>query len=200
VGQPSWDARYQGDDFVYGTAPNDFLRDQITRLPVGKVLCLAEGEGRNAVFLAERGFTVTAVDMSPVGLEKARRLAEQRGVAIDTVVADLADFPLEPGAWDGIVSIFAHMPPAARRHLHHEVVAGLRPGGVFVLEAYRPEQLDYGTGGPPTAELMMRLDALRAELAGLEFDLAAETTRNIREGTLHHGRGAVVQILAHKPE
>ncbi|MCB0943304.1 MAG: class I SAM-dependent methyltransferase, partial [Mycobacterium sp.] len=147
MGQPSWDARYQGDDFVYGTAPNDFLRDQITRLPVGKVLCLAEGEGRNAVFLAERGFTVTAVDMSPVGLEKARRLAEQRGVALDTVVADLADFRLEPGAWDGIVSIFAHMPPAARRHLHHEVVAGLRPGGVFVLEAYRPEQLDYGTGG-----------------------------------------------------
>ena len=121
-------------------------------------------------------------------------------VAIDTVVADLADFRLEPGAWDGIVSIFSHMPPAARRHLHREVVAGLRPGGVFVLEAYRPEQLDYGTGGPPTAELMMRLDALRAELAGLEFDLAAETTRDIREGTLHHGRGAVVQILAHKPE
>lgn len=194
-----WDARYQGDDFVYGTAPNDFLRSQITHLPAGKVLCLAEGEGRNAVFLAEHGFTVTAVDMSSVGLEKARRLAEQRGVAIDTVVADLADFRLERDAWDGIVSIFAHMPPPARRHLHREVVSGLRPGGVFVLEAYRPEQLEYGTGGPPTAELMMSLDDLRVELAGLEIDFAVETTRDVNEGTLHHGRGAVVQIRASKP-
>ncbi len=197
--QQNWDARYQGDDFVYGTAPNDFLRSQVTHLPAGKVLCLAEGEGRNAVFLAEQGFAVTAVDMSSVGLEKARRLADQRGVAIDTVVADLADFRLERDAWDGIVSIFAHMPPAARRHLHGEVVAGLRPGGVFVLEAYRPEQVEYGTGGPPTAELMMSLDALRAELAGLELDFALETTRDVQEGALHHGRGAVVQIRARKP-
>lgn len=184
---------------MYGTAPNDFLRSQVTHLPAGKVLCLAEGEGRNAVFLAEQGFAVTAVDMSSVGLEKAHRLAEQRGVAIDTVVADLADFRLEQAAWDGIVSIFAHMPPAARRHLHREVVAGLRPGGVFVVEAYRPEQLEYGTGGPPTAELMMSLDTLRAELAGLEFDFATETTRDVQEGVLHHGRGAVVQIRARKP-
>lgn len=199
MGQPIWDARYQGDDFVYGTAPNDFLRSQVTHLPAGRVLCLAEGEGRNAVFLAEQGFAVTAVDMSAVGLDKARRLAEQRGVAIDTIVADLADFRLEQDAWDGIVSIFAHMPPAARRHLHAEVVSGLRPGGVFVLEAYRPEQLQYGTGGPPTAELMMSLDVLRAELAGLDFDFAAETTRDVNEGTLHHGSGAVVQIRASKP-
>jgi hypothetical protein len=123
VGQPSWDARYQGDDFVYGTAPNDFLRDQITRLPVGKVLCRLKG-GSQCGVLAERGFTVTAVDMSPVGLEKARRLAEQRGVAIDTVVADLADFRLEPGAWDGIVDLRPYAarsqaapPPRGRRRL-----------------------------------------------------------------------------------
>ena len=194
----SWDDRYQGDEFVYGTAPNDFLRSQVERIPEGRVLCLAEGEGRNAVFLAEQGFTVTAVDLSSVGLAKARKLATERGVDIDTVVADLSDFRIEPGSWDGIVSIFAHMPPPGRRHLHRQVVAGLRPGGVLVLEAYRPEQLTYGTGGPPTAELMMDLDGLRAELAGLEFELAQETVRDVHEGPLHHGAGAVVQVLARK--
>ena len=195
-----WDERYQGDDYVYGTEPNDFLRAQVDRLPPGRILCLAEGEGRNAVFLAERGFTVTAIDQSGVGLQKARRLAEGRGVTIDTIVADLADYDIEPGAWDGIVSIFAHMPQAARQHLHGEVVTGLRPGGVFILEAYRPEQLEYRTGGPPMVELMMDLESLRAELEGLDFEFAEETVRDIQEGPLHQGLGAVVQVLARRPE
>lgn len=194
-----WDERYRGEDYVYGTAPNDFLRGQVGHIPAGRVLCLAEGEGRNAVFLAEQGFGVTAVDQSSVGLAKAERLAAERGVEIDAIVADLADFVLEQDAWDGIVSIFAHMPAPARRHIHREVVRGLRPGGVLVLEAYRPEQLQYKTGGPPVVEMMMDLDGLRTELTGLEFEFAAETVRDIQEGPLHHGPGAVVQVLARKP-
>lgn len=194
-----WDERYQCEDFVYGVAPNDFLDSVVERLPAGRVLCLAEGEGRNAVFLAERGFAVTAVDQSAVGLAKARKLAHQRGVDIDIIEADLASFEIQPQARDGIVSIFAHMPPSARRHLHRHVVGGLRPGGVFVLEAYRPEQLQFGTGGPPTPEMMMDLEGLRGELAGLELDFAQETVRNVHEGRLHVGPGAVVQVVAHKP-
>lgn len=200
MGQPTWDERYERDEYVYGTSPNDFLRSQVSYLPRGPILCLAEGEGRNAVFLAEQGYKVTAVDQSPVGLAKARRLAEQRGVTIETVVADLGAFDVEPEAWDGIVSIFAHMPPPARHHIHRQIVTGLRPGGVFLLEAYRPEQLQYGTGGPPVAELMMTLDGLRTELSGLNVDFAAETVREIHEGPLHHGAGAVVQLRAQKPE
>lgn len=200
MGQPIWDERYRTEQFVYGTAPNDFLVSQVEYLPKGQILCLAEGEGRNAVFLAEQGYDVTAVDLSPAGLAKARQLAEQRGVSIETIAADLGDFEIAPGSWDGIVSIFAHMPPPARRHVHRQVVSGLKPGGVFVLEAYRPEQLQYGTGGPPVAELMMTLDGLREELSGLEFDFAAETVREIQEGTLHHGEGAVVQLRARKPD
>lgn len=194
-----WDERYQGEGFVYGTDPNDFLRSQIDYLPAGRILCLAEGEGRNAVFLAQEGFTVTAVDQSSVGLAKAERLAAQRGVSIETVVADLADFDIDPGAWDGIVSIFAHTPPPVRRHIHREVVIGLKPGGIFVLEAYRPEQLQYKTGGPPVAEMMMNLSGLSAELAGLDFEYAEEIVRKVQEGPLHHGQGAVVQIRARKP-
>lgn len=194
-----WDERYAGDDYVYGTAANDFLKAAVAGVPLGRALCLAEGEGRNAVFLAGLGFDVLAVDSSAVGLRKAERLARERGVHIETLVADLADYRIEPGAWDLIVSIFCHLPPPIRRCLHHEVVAGLRPGGVFILEAYTPAQLQRGTGGPPTAELAMSLEALTDELDGLEFEHAVELERDVIEGRFHTGRGAVVQILAHKP-
>lgn len=194
-----WDQRYSSDDFVYGKEPNDFLASVIDRIPRGRVLCLAEGEGRNAVYLAQHGCRVLAVDGSAVGLEKAKKLAAEQGVQIDTVVADLAEFAIAPGSWDAIVSIFAHLPPALRRTVHRQVVAGLRPGGVLVLEAYTLAQLALKTGGPPTAELLMSLETLRQELAGLDLQHAVELEREIIEGRLHTGRGAVVQILATKP-
>ncbi|OOC49803.1 MULTISPECIES: bifunctional 2-polyprenyl-6-hydroxyphenol methylase/3-demethylubiquinol 3-O-methyltransferase UbiG [Thioalkalivibrio] len=194
-----WDERYAEDDYVYGTEPNDFLRAAVANVPRGRALCLAEGEGRNAVFLAQQGFDVLAVDSSAVGLQKAQRLAEDREVQIETLVADLADYAIEPDSWDLIVSIFCHLPPDVRRRLHAEVVAGLRPGGVFILEAYTPAQLEWGTGGPPTAELMMTREALTEELEGLEFEEAVERERDVIEGRFHTGRGAVVQVLAHKP-
>ena len=194
-----WDERYAEDDYVYGTEPNDFLRAAVANVPRGRALCLAEGEGRNAVFLAQQGFDVLAVDSSAVGLQKAQRLAEDRGVQIETLVADLADYAIDPDSWDLIVSIFCHLPPDVRRRLHAEVVAGLRPGGVFILEAYTPAQLEWGTGGPPTAELMMTREALTEELEGLEFEEAVERERDVIEGRFHTGRGAVVQVLAHKP-
>lgn len=195
-----WDARYGGAPHVYGTEPNDFLKTWAHRLPPrGRVLSLAEGEGRNAVFLAGLGHVVTAVDQSAVGLEKARRFAAARGVTLETVVADLTDYVVAPKAWDGVVSIFCHVPPAVRCRLHAGVLAGLRPGGVFLLEAYRPAQLQYKTGGPPTADLLPSLDELRTELSGLEFFHAVETERDVVEGSLHTGRAAVVQLVAVKP-
>ena len=193
-----WDERYDTEEFVYGREPNAFLAGVSGMIPPGDVLCLAEGEGRNAVFLAKRGHRVLAVDSSAVGLAKAARLAEESGVRIETVTADLADFVIEPGRWDAIVSIFCHVPPAIRRALHRQVVVGLRPGGLFVLEGYTPAQLALGTGGPPTAELMMTLVELRDELTGLEFLQAGELERDVVEGRLHTGRGAVVQIVARK--
>ena len=194
-----WDQRYSAQEYVYGKEPNDFLVSVASEWPPGRVLCLGEGEGRNAVWLAQRGFAVTAVDASTIGLAKARRLAEERGVAIETIGADLAHFVVEPGHWDAVVSIFCHLPAAVRAALHRRVVAGLRSGGRFVLEAYTPRQLQLGTGGPPVLELMMDLQTLRAELAGLDFAHAVETEREIQEGQFHHGVGAVVQILARKP-
>ena len=195
----TWDERYGAGTFFYGTEPNDFLVEQAGAIPRGgRVLCLAEGEGRNAVYLASLGCRVTAVDQSAVGLAKALELARQRGVAIDTVVADLADYRMEPRHWDGIVSIWCHLPSALRGIVHQRVIEGLRPGGVFILEAYTPEQLRHRTGGPTLPDLMPTLAQLTRELAGLQFLHALEKERVVHEGAGHHGTSAVVQVVARR--
>lgn len=202
-----WDERYSDHEYVYGTEPNAFLASVIDRIRChhnnlahcGKVLSLGEGEGRNAVFLAEHGCLVTAVDSSHVGLSKAEKLAKARGVVIKVIHTDLAQLDIEANAWDAIVSIFCHVPSSLRVELHRKVVAGLRPGGIFVLEAYTPGQLALQTGGPQDVDMTMSLAQLQNELAGLEFEHAEELEREVVEGKFHTGRGAVVQVIARKP-
>lgn len=195
-----WDERFSEPGYYYGEEPNDFLRSVAGRFaPRSRILSLAEGEGRNAVFLAALGHQVTAVDASPAGLRKAEALAAKRGVDLTMVQADLATYPIAAGAWDAIVAIFCHLPPEIRAAVHRRTVAGLRPGGLFVLEAYTPAQLAFGTGGPQVAELLMRLDDLRTELAGLDLDIGQEVEREVLEGRGHTGRSAVVQILGVRP-
>lgn len=194
-----WDDRYRAPGFAYGVEPNDFLVGAHPHLPAnGRVLCLAEGEGRNAVWLARQGHEVTAVDASLVGLDKARQLAAQHSVEITTVHADLADFAIDEKRWDGIVSIFAHVPAPLRRLVHARCVSGLRPGGIMLLEAYTPRQLEFKTGGPPVAELMMDSESLAQEFGDLELLHLEERTRDIHEGEFHHGTGAVVQLIGRK--
>lgn len=193
-----WEARYRADDYLYGIEPNGFLRDRVAMLPIGHTLCLAEGEGRNAVFLAEHGHTVSSVDLTEAGVAKTRKLAAARGVAVDAHVGDLATFDLGAERWHLIVSIFAHVPPTVRRALHGRVVSALAPGGMLLLEAYTPAQLGRGTGGPAAEELTMTLDGLRDELAGLELVHAVELEREIIEGAGHTGVGAVVQVIARR--
>ena len=201
--QPStpspWEVRYGHHDYHYGTEPNDFLRHQVAALPAGgRVLCIADGEGRNSVFLARQGFRVTAFDQAEAGVAKARRLAAEHGVEVDARVADAAHFEIGVGEWDAVVSIFAHMPPALRADLHRRVAVGLREGGVLLLEAYTPAQIGRGTGGPQVPEMTMSLQTLRAELPGLEELHAAELVRPVVEGPGHTGDGAVVQYLARR--
>lgn len=194
-----WDERYNSEDYVFGTEPNDFLRQNTAKIPAGPVLCLAEGEGRNSVHLAKQGYSLLAVDQSATGLAKAKRLAARNGVEIKTQVADLSTFEIAPGAWSGIVSIFLHLPASLRKPLHKKVVEGLCSGGVYLLEAYTPRQLAFGTGGPKEVELLLTLEALKEELAGLRFEIGHEIERAVHEGAGHTGMAAVVQVLAYKP-
>ena len=194
-----WDERYSEPGYAYGCEPNDFLVSVIERIPPGPVLCLGEGEGRNAVFLASRGHAVTAVDASAVGLEKARALAAERHVTVDTRCSDLADYVITPDHWAGIVSIWCHLPGALRERVHRAAAVGLRSGGVIVLEAYTPAQLGFGTGGPKVSELLYTRELLRHDFEGLEWLLAQETEREIHEGKYHDGHSAVVQLVGRKP-
>ena len=191
-----WDERYSAEEYAYGTKPNEFLAEHINHIPTGKVLSLAEGEGRNAIFLAKQGYSVTAVDASLVGLNKARKLAEENGVVVEFIHADLADYDPGENKWDGIISIFCPLPSSLRKQLHKKVVAGLKINGVFLLEAYTPDQLKHGTGGGSSADVMQSKESVGHELAGLTFRHLIELERDVMEGVYHTGIGAVVQAIA----
>ena len=193
-----WDERYRAEEYAYGKTPNEFLEANVSSIPKGKVLSLAEGEGRNAVFLAKQGYSVTAVDASAIGLSKARKLAEESGAVVEFIQADLADYDLGENKWDGIVSIFCPLPSSIRKQLHKKVEAGLKRGGVFLLEAYTPDQLKHGTGGGNSVDVMQTTESLRLELAGLRFSHLVELERDVIEGLYHTGIGAVVQAIASK--
>jgi SAM-dependent methyltransferase len=193
-----WDERYSAEEYAYGTTPNEFLVEKISCIPKGKVLSLAEGEGRNAVFLAKQGYAVTAVDASVVGLNKARKLAEENDVVVEFIHADLADYDLGENKWDGIVSIFCPLPSSLRKELYKKVIAGLKQNGVFLLEAYTPDQLKHGTGGGKSVDVMQSKESLRLELAGLKFKHLTELEREVIEGVYHTGIGSVVQAIATK--
>jgi len=193
-----WNEKFANTEYAYGTEPNDFLVSAVTKLKRGATLSLAEGEGRNAVWLAQQGFTVSAIEQSQKGVAKTLRLALQRGVIVMAERGELETFHIQPNSWDLVVSIFAHTPQELRRKLHRQVVAGLKPGGVFVLEAYTPAQIANNTGGPKDAALMPTAELLRSELAGLVFDRIEEVERDVVEGSLHTGTAHVVQVVAHR--
>lgn len=192
-----WDERYAEDGHAYGTEPNDWIRACGPKLE-GPVLCLAEGEGRNAVFLAGLGLDVHAMDQSAVGVRKMRELAAQLGVPLQVEQGDLTDFDLGSERWGAIVGVFHHLPPSLRADVHARIVQALRPGGVYAFEAYTPRQLQFGTGGPPVVEMLFEPEIIRAELAGLQPEHFAEVERDIQEGKYHQGTSATLQGLLRK--
>jgi SAM-dependent methyltransferase len=193
-----WNEKFANTEYAYGTEPNEFLAASVAKLKPGAALSLAEGEGRNAVWLAQQGFTVSSIEQSEKGVAKTLRLALQRGVIVMAERGELEIFHIQPNSWDLIVSVYAHTPQELRRKLHRQVVAGLKPGGVFILEAYTPAQIPNNTGGPKDASLMPTAELLRSELNGLLFDHIAEVERDVVEGSLHTGTAQVVQVVAHR--
>lgn len=194
-----WDDRYSAAELVYGAAPNDFLVQAAAKFPPqGRALDIGAGEGRNALFLAARGLDTLAVDQSAVGMSKAQAIAHQRGLALRTEAADLNDLEAPAGSFDVISSIFVHLPGALRATVHRRVVEWLRPGGLFVLEAYSPDQLKRDTGGPKDPALLAPLEVIVRELRGLTFEHQAALVRPVNEGSFHTGEASVVQVIARK--
>lgn len=195
----SWDDRYAEEGFAFGDQPNDFLVEVEQKIPRGEALVVGDGDGRNGVWLAMQGHKVTTIDLSPVGVEKAKHLAASRGTSINAQVGDLETFEMGDGAWDSIVSIFCHLPSELRNQVHENVKRALRPGGVFVLEAYTKANIGRGVGGPQNDDLTVELAELENDFAGWTLEVHRVVERNIVEGKYHNGMSSTVQFLARKP-
>jgi cyclopropane fatty-acyl-phospholipid synthase-like methyltransferase len=194
-----WNERYAEDGFAYGTQPNAFLHSQIGLLSKGdSVLVVGDGEGRNGVWLAERGMQVLTVDYSEAGVAKANSLAIERGVKINTQLADLNEWDWPIDAFDAVVSVFLHFPSDNRTNLHHHMIEALKPGGLILMEAFNKDQLSYKSGGPPVEDMLYSKDILASDFNALEIELLEELITELDEGQYHSGPGAVVRLLGRK--
>lgn len=195
-----WNERYSSDEYLFGTAPNAFLAREVHRLkPGSKVLAIADGEGRNSTFLAQHGHNVVATDVSEKALEKARSLAERRGVEVEYRQVDLAKWHWPENAFDAAVGIFIQFAgPVLRDAIFEGIHRSLKPGGLLLLEGYREEQLAYRTGGPPNIENLYTEDGLRRSFSSWEIELLASYDAKIEEGSGHSGKSALIDLIARK--
>ena len=195
-----WNSRYAEPGYAYGTEPNAYLMSQKKYLkPGGKALAVGDGEGRNGVWLAQQGLDVLSVDASEVGLRKTQELAADRGIAIRTEKVDLTIWQWPEEKFDVVVAIYVHFPPEVRARMHRCMFEALKPGGVLILEAFTPEQLNYKSGGPPVAEMLYTADMLRNDFAGSEILLIEESVAELTEGKYHRGPGAVLRLVLRRP-
>lgn len=196
----TWDGRFAGDEYIFGTAPNAFLAAQRPRLAAGqRALAVADGEGRNSVWLAQQGLAVTAFDIAPRGVAKARALAARAGVEVDYHVAGVEDWPWTPQAFDVVAAIFVQFaPPALRGKMFAGMLQTLRPGGLLLLQGYTPRQLEYRTGGPPRAEHLYTPALLRQAFASHEIVELREHDDVLAEGTQHAGMSALIDCVVRR--
>lgn len=196
-----WDQRYSEQDYVYGQQPNEYLRHflETENLRSGRILLPGEGEGRNAVYAARKGWEAIAFDQSLVGREKAMRLAAENNVYLRYDVCDVRDFSFEDNTYDLIGLFFFHLPPDLRAWAHERFVAALRPGGMLVAELFTPAQLGKPSGGPKSLELLYDAPSLGADFDKLNIRYLAEEKIYLREGKYHQGEAEVARLIAQKP-
>jgi SAM-dependent methyltransferase len=199
--EATWNKRFETEDYIFGREPNEYLRAQAARLtPGGRVLCVADGEGRNSVWLARQGLRVDAFDISDVGVAKARALAAQADVTASFSVADCDDWAWPIDTYDAVVAVFVQFAdPPMRDRLFARMERALKPGGLLVLQGYTPKQLEYKTGGPPFASHLYTPDLLRAAFAALQITELREYEADLTEGSQHRGRSALIGLTARKP-
>jgi 2-polyprenyl-3-methyl-5-hydroxy-6-metoxy-1,4-benzoquinol methylase len=196
----TWNKRFAGADYLFGTTPNHWLREHAAVWQPGeRVLSVADGEGRNSVWLAGRGLAVDAFDIAELGVAKARRLAAAQGVSVNFAVTDCDAFAWPNAAYDGVACIFVQFAdPAMRDRLFRNVITSLKPGGMLVLQGYTPKQLEYRTGGPPHASHLYTEAMLRAAFVELEIIELREYEAEVAEGTGHKGHSALIGLVARR--
>jgi cyclopropane fatty-acyl-phospholipid synthase-like methyltransferase len=197
----TWDARFSSDDYIFGTEPNVWLAQHADLLKPGmRVLAVADGEGRNSVWLAKQGLHVDAFDISPVGIDKARKLAHQQGVDINFSIHSVEDYPWSTGTYDAVVAIFIQFAdPETRAALFKHMKSALKPDGVILLQGYTPKQLDYKTGGPPNLSHLYTEDLLKESFSDLAIAELTAYEQVLTEGSQHHGQSALIGMVARKP-
>ena len=195
-----WDKRYNTDQFIYGTTPNGFLKSELDKLKAGKILLPGEGEGRNAIYAASRGWSVEAFDQSQVAAEKALAFAAEKGHEIDYQVSRFEEYSFKPKHFDAVGLIYFHVVTPGRILLHSQVFNALKPGGVLILEAFHTSQLGNSTGGPPSLELLFTEETLLSDFASLEMIEISQTRIILDEGPLHNGEAEVIQFVARKKQ
>lgn len=196
----TWNRRYEGADFLFGTEPNEWLREHAHRLAHGgRVLCVADGEGRNSVWLARRGFEVDAFDVADRAVAKARAFAQREGVSVNFGVADCDGFAWPEAAYDGVAAIFVQFAdPQMRARLFEHIVRSLKPGGLLILQGYTPKQLEYRTGGPPILSHLYTRDLLVSAFADLSIVELRVYEAEVHEGQGHSGRSALIGLVARR--
>ena len=198
-GPDKWDERYVVDEYVYGKDPNLFLKQNYKVIPKGNVLCVADGEGRNGVWLAKNGYNVTSIDFSPKAVEKINRLAQENNVSIKTICDDLLNYDLDKNMYDGIVSIFAHFKVEEINKLHSKYFNALKPNGVFFMEVFAKEQLPLKTGGPKDISLLFDTQDIQKSFPSGEIELLKKDIVYLHEGNIHDGKAIVVRAIVRKP-
>lgn len=195
-----WNTRFSAEGYLFGKRPNAFLESQAHRLKPGmRALSVADGEGRNSVWLARQGLEVTAFDFSPVGVEKARALAREAGVQVDHHQSDIFSWPWQPAHYDVVAAIFIQfLTPEQRTEIFRRFRETLRPGGLLIVQGYRPEQLGYGTGGPPQVENLYTVELLHELLCEWEILHLASHDDVVDEGAGHSGMSALIDVVARR--
>jgi cyclopropane fatty-acyl-phospholipid synthase-like methyltransferase len=197
----TWDARFSSDDYIFGTEPNVWLAQHADLFKPGmRVLAVADGEGRNSVWMAKLGLQVDAFDISPVGIEKAKKLAQQQGVDVNFSIHGIEDYPWTTGDYDAVVAIFIQFAdPDTRAALFKRMKSALKPDGVLLLQGYTPKQLEYKTGGPPNLSHLYTEDLLQEAFGDLDISELRAYEDVLTEGTQHHGQSALIGLVARRP-
>jgi SAM-dependent methyltransferase len=193
-----WDQRYRNNKFAYGKEPNQFFAEIIDNYKPKKLLLPAEGEGRNAVYAATKGWQVDAFDFSPIARDNAIALAHEHGVSINYFLADFNFLALPEKTYHFIALIYTHMPSQMRLNVHRTLVKSLKPGGILMAELFSKKQLDNESGGPKNPDYLITCENLAHDFAGMKIKLNEEKKLKLDEGPFHQGEAEVVRFLARK--